>query len=139
MRTTQIMLQFAAGAAEHHEMREPGTHTDAQRLHLALLRHASFNRFSGPRVVDDLLAHAALWDAAVMPDQSFAPITSHLDGLAFGAWHAGDTLYVRPRTTECAGALERLAERWEADEIRWEEEDHLGQRYSVPVLLVWWD
>jgi hypothetical protein len=86
--------------------------SEAQRLQLALIHIATFNLFDGDRVVDDLLAHRELWEAALMTRDDLIPLRD----LPIG-WIA-DTLYIlaRPGYKE---ALERLASEWLADSTRW--------------------
>jgi hypothetical protein len=121
----------------------PGTDdtvNDAQRLNLELIRLASFNAFDGPRVVADLLAHRALWQAAFMKRDDLVPLRD----LPEGYWNV-DTLYVLAQPGSEA-ALASLAEGWWPDALTWiEGEDAqraLGSSGPDPqprILCLWWD
>ena len=112
--------------------------SEAQRLQLALIRLASFNLFDGNRVVDDLLAHRELWEAALMKRDDLIPLRDLPSG-----WNV-DTLYILARAGH-TDALERLAADWSADATQWisgeEAEKELGGTW-VPdpqIFVLWWD
>ena len=111
--------------------------TEVQRLHLELIRHASWNEFIGARVVDDLLAHRHLWDAVMLEQCGLAALFD----VAEGEW-TSDTLYVLPSgtTVDAAEQLEQLAKQWKPDEMDWVHPDQdVGRRRARRVLMLWWD
>ena len=111
-----------------------------QDIQLELMRRASFNDFDGPGVVESLLAHHALWEAALM-DTDNGPMY-HLRDLSANYWNVS-TLHIIARNGR-ERELEALARTWGADEVAWHPagNEKLGGRGgngSTSVLRVWWD
>jgi hypothetical protein len=113
-----------------------------QELQLALMRSAAGP--PGPRIADDLERDRELWSSAMLT-RSDAPggfgSLIPLRDLSRGLWNA-DTLYVLSSGVDDP-ALERLAQRWEPDEVTWieaaEASNLLGSSRAARILRVWWD
>jgi hypothetical protein len=123
--------------------------TEAQGLFLRMLEITSFNNLAGHRVAGDLRGHADLWRSFVFTREG--PLARLVlrdlpdDVLAF------DTILILAAPSR-QDELQRLAERWEADEVTWtgieEARRMLGGRRAVEgfdpdpqrvILRVWWD
>lgn len=125
-----------------------------QKLHLELLRLATFNDFDGDRVADDLVECRGLWESFIFDRGAYhaqsinrrsiageterklpvEPIdTIKLRDLAAGYWNV-DTLYILP-TPGKEDELFALASSWEPDEINWYD----GLDAGPMMLRVWWD
>lgn len=115
-----------------------------QEIMLRLLEEASFNGLNGVRVATDLRANKDLWQAALI-DRSGPMALIKLRDLPAGHWNV-DTLFILPVAGK-EDELEKLAARWDADEIRWTEGECActalgtwarGNRGKT-ILSVWWD
>lgn len=91
--------------------------TAAQRLHLELMKLATFNYFDGRKVVADLEARPHLWRTAIIGN-----FGTSLELLALRDMNKGvylvDTLMILS-THEQARALQRLAHTWNPTEVWW--------------------
>ncbi len=123
-----------------------------QELHLELLRRVERNLLDGARVADDLLAHRALWHAALLD-------TSGLDGDGVagypqliklrdmrGNFYNVDTLYVLAVNEAAAKRIVEFQEAWLADTADILDLTHTekalgsyGRDDDWRIVVMWWD
>lgn len=128
---------------------QPGKPLSAmQQMYLDMIRASSREQMDGPLVVDSLLAHRDLWEAAVL-GSSFG-LGLVLRDLADG-YNNVDTLYILCDGSQASDALVKLAyQEWDADDVHLQtviDRDErlydanvnmcLGGRRRV--VAVWWD
>src|SRR3972149_5343170 len=89
--------------------------TAAQRLHLELMKIASFNYFDGEEAVEDLQARPHLWHSAIMGNFGTSLQLLALRDMNEGVYLV-DTLMIFT-TNEHARALQRLARTWNPTEV----------------------
>lgn len=112
---------------------------DVQGIMLDLIEAASFNGFDGPAVRKALEWRRNYWEAVLMTRVG-AGIT--LRDLADGQYNV-DLMYILPAPGR-ERELEKLAQQWGADEIKWiegaEAAQFLGQHGTdKKILEIWWD
>jgi hypothetical protein len=100
--------------------------TRVQELQLELIELVNFNKCKGKKVAALLRENRPLRRAALMPGRRL----DQLRDMEFGEWSA-DTLYVLPIEGQ-EEALEKLAKRFDADEITW-----LDGKESLSLLGYW--
>ena len=124
---------------EHEPQREISR---VQRIHLELIRLASFNDFHGDQVAHDLETYPQLWKAAMMGNFGHGGELLVLRDMERGLNNV-DTLMVLT-TEEHAPAMEEMAWTWRADEVGWLPEEEAGEALGLsPVgdlrlLRCWW-
>lgn len=126
-----------------------------QKLQLMLMLEAAFNAFDPFVVVGDLLRQRDLWEGVVM-DRGFqlpegegktwyrmATDLIKLRDVAGTHWNV-DTLFLLTAKTH-AGPLQKLAQGWSADDVRFIEGPDVSTLLGVypaeghQILTVWWD
>lgn len=126
-----------------------------QQLQLELMKVASFNKFNGEKVVQDLLENRDLWKGALMDRAGFNRTGEKYEAVIDlvklrdlpDYWNV-DTLFITPRVGK-EEELEKLANTWGADEVSYiggeKAAGKLGtwspETRSNPkqILRVWWD
>ena len=150
-RRSQIDLQSDMKLTKTEQSRkdtqDPTSHpyeiTRVQELQLELIELVNHNRCNGQKIAKLLRDNRSLWHAALMPGRRL----DALRDMEYGEWPA-DTLYLLPVEGQ-EGALEKLAKRFNADEVRWldgkESLSLLGywkkdiEKKSKLILSAWWD
>ncbi len=117
--------------------------TRVQELQLELIELVNRNGCKGKKVANLLRDNRPLWHAALMPSKRLDPLRD----MEYGKWSA-DTLYILPVEGR-EEALEKLAERFNADEVKWLDGKQslslLGhwkkdiEKNPKLILSLWWD